>query len=146
MGQTAKDQLQVAPRRKDIVMTLSRIQALESLGFKRKKGISKKSSPVDDAFRVRERIVEPPRLSGPADQNSLSHADVLVAGPPENDCLVAAQKPANSRQGAESQLETAVSNENLRVNQVAAEPRQHRRNSFTHALLLGEGSTANVDR
>jgi uncharacterized protein YerC len=124
-------------------MTLSRIQALESLGFEWKKGTSKKPSPVDDAFRVRERrAVEPPRLSGPADQNSLSHADLLVAGPPENDCLVAANKPANSRQ-AGSQLETAVSNENLRLNPVAAEPRQHRHNAFTHALLLGEGSTGN---
>ena len=61
--------------------------------------------------------------------NPFSHAALLVAGLPENDFLDAAKKPANSRQGAESQLETAPSIEMLRAKPVAA-------------LLLGDGSTA----
>jgi hypothetical protein len=75
--------------------------------------------------------------------NLFSHA-LLDAGPPKNDCLVAANKPANSRQGAESQLETAPSNEMLvREKPVAVEPLQQNHNVFTHALLLGHGSTGN---
>jgi transposase-like protein len=62
----------------------------------------------------------------------------LVASPPENNFSVATKKPANSRQGAESQLETALSPEMLlRTNPVApAEPLQQR-----HNYLVGNGST-----
>jgi hypothetical protein len=74
--------------------------------------------------------------------NSFSKA-LLVARPPENDFIVAAKKPANSRQGTESQLETAPSNKILRASPVVAEPLQQRHNIFTHALLLGDGSTGN---
>lgn len=75
--------------------------------------------------------------------NSFSHA-LLVAGPPENDFLVAAKKPANSRQRAESQLDTAPSNEMLRASPVAAEALEHRQNVFTHTLLqeMGQLGTA----
>jgi hypothetical protein len=72
--------------------------------------------------------------------NSFSHA-LFIAGSPENKSLVAAKKPANAGQGAESQQETALSNEMLPTNPAAAEPMQQRHNSFTHALLLGDGST-----
>jgi hypothetical protein len=71
--------------------------------------------------------------------NSFSHAR-WVAGPPENNFSVAAKKPASSRQGAESPLETALSNKMLlRTNPVApAEPLQQRHNN-----LVGNGSTRN---
>jgi hypothetical protein len=59
-------------------MTLPRIQELESLGFE---------------WTVRH----PPSL------NSLSHATLSDAVPPESSCLVAAKKPANSLQHAEKQ-------------------------------------------
>jgi hypothetical protein len=74
--------------------------------------------------------------------NSFAHA-LVVAGPPENGFLVAAKKPANSTQVAESLLKAAPSNEMLRANPVAAEPLQQRHNVFTHALLLGDGSAGN---
>jgi hypothetical protein len=68
--------------------------------------------------------------------NSFSHAR-LVAGPPENFFSVAAKKVANSRQGADPQPETALSNE--MPNPVApAEPLQQRHNN-----LLGDGSITN---
>jgi hypothetical protein len=106
------------------------------------------ASHDNDATRVRKRAIEPPRLPRPAHEqqniNSFSHAVLLVAAPRENDCLVAARKPANPRQGPEIQLETAQSNEMLRTDPVAAEPLQQRHNVFTHGLLLGEGSTGNV--
>jgi hypothetical protein len=69
------------------------------------------------------------RLPYPAHQqtsiNSLSHTVLLVAGPPENDCLVAAKKPANSTQSAEKQRQS--------------------HNVLTHAVLFGDGfaSTGN---
>jgi hypothetical protein len=71
--------------------------------------------------------------------HSFSHAR-MIAGPPENAFSVAAKKPANLRLGAESQPETALSNEMLlRTNPVApAEPLQQRHNN-----LLGDGSTTN---
>jgi hypothetical protein len=58
---------------------------------------------------------------------SFSHA-LLAAGPLENAYLVAAKKPVNSRQGAESQVETAPSNEmfRFRANPAAAELLQQR--------------------
>jgi hypothetical protein len=135
-------------------ITLPRIHALERLGFewkpstRRRKGRPHKTSLDNNATRVRERAVGAPRQPQPAHEqkgiNSLSHAVLLVAEPPENDRLVAAKKPANSRQGAEIQLETAQSNEMLKTNPVAVEPLQQRHNIFTHALLLGDGSTGNV--
>jgi hypothetical protein len=129
-------------------MTLSRIQGLESLGFEWKKGTPKKPSLDIDARSVHERAVLPPRLPRPAHEqksiNSLSHAVLLVAAPQENDCLVAARKPANSRQAAEIQLETAHSNEMHRTDPSAAELLQLRHNVFTHALLLGDGSSGSV--
>jgi hypothetical protein len=70
--------------------------------------------------------------------NSFSHA-LLVAAPAENDCLVTAKKPANSRQGAQPQLETASCNEILMANTVAVEPQKQVYNLFTHALLLEDG-------
>jgi hypothetical protein len=74
---------------------------------------------------------------------SFSHA-LLAKGPTENEFLVATKKPANSRQRAEYQVETAPCNdESLGANPVAAEPPQRRHNLFTHALLLGHGSTGN---
>jgi hypothetical protein len=77
--------------------------------------------------------------------NSFSHA-LLIAGALDNDLFDAAKRPANSRQGAESQQETAQSNEVRRANPAAAEPLQQGHNVFTHALLLGNGSTGNVDQ
>jgi hypothetical protein len=74
--------------------------------------------------------------------NSISRT-LLHAGPTESGFLVAAKKPANSREGAESQLETAPSNEMLRTNPVVAEPLQQKLNVFTHALLLGDEPTGN---
>jgi hypothetical protein len=56
--------------------------------------------------------------------NSLSHS-LLVAGPPKHDFL-RAKKPANLRQGAESQLETATSKDMFRANPKVAEPLQHK--------------------
>ncbi len=55
--------------------------------------------------------------------NSFSHA-LLGGGPQDNDFLVAAKKPASSRQSAESQEKTALSNETLPANPAAAEPLQ----------------------
>jgi hypothetical protein len=66
--------------------------------------------------------------------NSLSHATILVAGLPENDCFVAAKKPADSRQGAETQLETTALNEMLGPDPVAFEPLQHRHNGTEHVI------------
>jgi hypothetical protein len=87
------------------------------------------------------------KVAWPAHQqkniNSFWYAAVLVADRSENDFRVAAKKPINSRQGEESHLETAPFNEILCANPVAAEPRQHRHNAFTHALVLGDGSTGN---
>jgi hypothetical protein len=86
-------------------MTLPRIQALIRLGFEWKTSISrwqetlKKSKLDDDVTSARERTVE----------STFSHAH-LAAGPPENNFLVAAKKPANLRQGAKSQLEMVLSN------------------------------------
>jgi hypothetical protein len=82
--------------------------------------------------------------------NSFS-CTLLVASPPENGLLVAAKKPANSRQGTESQLETAPSNEMFRVNPVEAEPLQQKLNVFIHALLVedepaGNGAPATQDK
>jgi hypothetical protein len=68
--------------------------------------------------------------------NSFPHA-LLVAGPPENKSLVAATKPPNLRQDEESQLEM------LWANPLVSEPLQRSHNVFTHALLLGDGSTVN---
>jgi hypothetical protein len=126
---------------------------LESLCFEwkpsisRGKGTPKKPSLDDDAMRARERAVEPPRIPRPLHQqksiNSLSHAVLLVAGSPEDNFVVAAKKLANSRQGA-SQLERVPSNGIPRAKPVTIEPQQQRRNIFTHALLLGDGSTGNV--
>jgi hypothetical protein len=89
-----------------------------------------KSAPAGDSVDVNTRkdALVQAKLPGPAHQP---------------DFLVATKKPANSRQGAESQPETAPSNEILRVNPVAAEPSQQRHNVFTDALLLGDGSTGN---
>jgi hypothetical protein len=70
--------------------------------------------------------------------NVAAHA-LLDAGSPENGFLVAAKKPANSRQGAISQFETAPSNEILRANTVAAEPLQLRHNLFTSPSCLEMG-------
>jgi hypothetical protein len=67
----------------------------------------------------------------------------LVAGPPENDFLGPANKLANSRRGAESQLEMAPSIDMFMAKPVVAEPLQQRHNIST-ALLLGDGSTGNV--
>jgi hypothetical protein len=135
-------------------ITLPRIHALERLGFewkpstRRGKGTPEKTSLDKDATRVRERAVGPPRLPRPAHEqksiNSLSHTILLVADPLENDRLVAAKKPTNTRQGAEIQLETAQSNEMLRTDPVAAEPLQQKHHASTHALLLGDGSTGSV--
>jgi hypothetical protein len=126
-------------------MTLSRIQELDSMGFewkpsaRRGKGAPKKPSLDNDDTRVRKRAVEPPRLPRPAHEqqniNSLSHAVLLVAAPRENDCLVAARRPANPRQGAEIQLETAQSNEMLRTDPVAAEPPQQRHEELSAPLV-----------
>jgi hypothetical protein len=74
--------------------------------------------------------------------NPFSHA-LLAAGSPENDFLVAAKMPANSRQDTQSQLETAPCHEMLRANPVAAEPLPQRHSLFAHDLLLGDGSTGN---
>jgi hypothetical protein len=74
--------------------------------------------------------------------NPFSHAFV-VASPPENGFLDAAKMPANSRQGANAQLERAPSNEILQANAAAAESLQQRQNVFTHALLLGDGPAEN---
>jgi hypothetical protein len=63
--------------------------------------------------------------------SSLSHA---VAGAPENDFLCPAQKPANSRRGAESQLEKFSSKP------LVVEPLQQKYHVST-ALLLRDGST-----
>jgi hypothetical protein len=79
--------------------------------------------------------------STPAEKYQLSSHPLLHAGPSENGFLVAAKKPANSRQDTKSPLETAPSNEMLGVNPVAAEPPQQKMNAFTHTLLLGDGST-----
>jgi hypothetical protein len=66
----------------------------------------------------------------------------LVAASPRNDFLVAAKKSANSRQGGESQLETAGSafgyGKHSDSRAATAEAR-----FFTYALLLGEKSTGN---
>jgi hypothetical protein len=66
--------------------------------------------------------------------NSFSHA-LLIAGSPDNDLLVAAKRLVNLRQGAESQQETAQSNEVRRAKPVAAKPLQQGHSVFTHALL-----------
>jgi hypothetical protein len=60
---------------------------------------------------------------------------ILIAGSLENVFLIDAKKPANSREGAPTQL--------LCANPVAPEPLQRRHNSFTHALLLAYESTGN---
>jgi hypothetical protein len=73
--------------------------------------------------------------------NSFSHA-LFVAGPPENDFLGPAKKPAKSRRGAESQLEKAPSIEMFRAKPVAVEPLQQKYHVST-AFLLGDGSTWN---
>jgi hypothetical protein len=108
-----------------------------------------KSAPVGDSMESNTRKdALLAKLPWPFHQqkriNSLSHA-LLAPGPPEKDFLVAAKKPVNSRQGAESQLATAPSsNEMFRANPVAAEPLlQQRHNLFTHDLLLGDESTGN---
>jgi hypothetical protein len=107
----------------------------------------KDRSPAGDSgeSNTREDALQP-NLPGPAHQqkgvNSLSHA-LLAEGLSENGCLVAAKTSAKSWQGAESNLETAPSNEILTANTVAAEPLQQSLNVFTHALLIGDGSTGN---
>jgi hypothetical protein len=55
----------------------------------------------------------------------------MASGSPESYFLVAENKPANSRQGAEYQLETASSDEILKANSVAAEPLQHRNSVYS---------------
>jgi hypothetical protein len=61
----------------------------------------RKSAPAGDNLQsnTRKEALQT-RLPWPAHQqasiNSLSHAVLLGAGPPENDCSVAAKKPANS--------------------------------------------------
>jgi hypothetical protein len=60
--------------------------------------------------------------------NSFGHG-IVVAGPSENSFLVAAKKPADSRQGANVQMETASSNEILLANAMTAEPLQPAENS-----------------
>jgi hypothetical protein len=86
------------------------------------------------------------KLPWPAHQQksiaSFSRA-LFVVAPSENASLVAAKKPTNSRQEADSQLERAPSNERLRASPVAVEPLQQMRYIFTQALLLGDCSTGN---
>jgi hypothetical protein len=107
-----------------------------------------KSAPAGDSVEsnTRKDALQAANVPGLVQQkksiNSFSHA-LLDTGPPENDFLVAAKKPANSRQCAESQLETAPCHEKFRANPVAAEPLQQRHNLFAHDLLLGQGSTGN---
>jgi hypothetical protein len=130
---------------KTSAINLPRIQALERLGFEwkplisRGHGITKNSNLDDDVTSARERAVESIGIKQPYGVKMPSTA-LLVAGPPENNFSVAAKKPANSRQGAESQPETALSNEILlRTNPVApAEPLQQ-----SHNNMLGDGSTTN---
>ncbi len=57
-----------------------------------------------------------------AEKDQLLFHALLVAGSSEDDLLVAAKKPAKSKRGAESQLETVLSNELLRAKPVVAEP------------------------
>jgi hypothetical protein len=106
-----------------------------------------KSAPVGDSVEsnTRKDVLQAklPRLPH---QKKIIHSfsDALFdAGSPENDFLVAAKKPMDSRQGAESQPEPAPSDEMFRANPVAAEPLLQSHNLFTHALLLGDGSTGN---
>jgi hypothetical protein len=66
----------------------------------------------------------------------------LVAGPSENDFLSPAKKPANSRQGANAQLETAPSIEILRAKPVAVAPLQQKFHVST-TLFLRDSSTWN---
>jgi hypothetical protein len=106
-----------------------------------------KSAPAGNSVESNTRDDAPQaKLSWPARQpkriNSFSHA-ILVSGPPENDFLGPAKKPAKSRRGANAQLETAPSNEMLRVNPAVAEPLEQRHNTFTHDLLFVDGSTGN---
>jgi hypothetical protein len=116
-------------------------QAAESLS-------PEKAAPACDSVKSNTRDDAPQaKLPRPVHQqqksvNSFSHAAVLVADPQEHDFIVAAHKPASWRQDAECQLETAPCNEILRANTATAEPQK--RNLFTHALLLGDGSTGNL--
>jgi hypothetical protein len=54
--------------------------------------------------------------------------------------LGATKKPANSGEGDASQMQTAPSNETLRINPVAVAPLEQRHSLFTHALFPIDGS------
>jgi hypothetical protein len=132
----------------DLDSSPSELAAKPSLYSKRQaaKSLSPdKSAPAGDSEESNTRKdsiqTKPPWLAHQQKSiASFSHV-LLVAGPPEDSSLVAAKKPSNSIQGAESHLETAPSNELLRANPMAIEPLQQMRNMFTHAFLLGDGST-----
>jgi hypothetical protein len=57
-----------------------------------------------------------------AENDQLTSPRPLGSRPQENESLVASDKQANSRRGAESHQEMAPSNEILRENPLAAEP------------------------
>jgi hypothetical protein len=101
-----------------------------------------KSLSPDNSAPAGDSVESQANVSGLVQQkksiNSFSHA-LLDAGSPKNGFLEAAMKPANSRQGAESQLETAPSNGKPSGSRAAAVEAQ----CFTHALSLGDESTGN---
>jgi hypothetical protein len=68
---------------------------------------------------------------------------MITGGSLENKCLDATKKLANSGQGEEFQMDTAPSNQTLRVNSVAVVSLEKRHHLFTHAIFPTEGSRRN---